>query len=437
MIRTPIQDPIPRRVLSRSIFATSLAALAFCGASAHAAQEVSRAEYEQMKRELAELRQEMKALRSTASVPAPASAKSAPKGALGQSFAEMSDTVNSLRSGEIKALVTGGAEATFTAARNSASNFSAVFEPLLLWHINDRLLFEGAVEFELEGSGTKTKLEYAQIDWTLNDYITLVGGKFLNPVNNYVERYTPTWIRKLPDNPLGLYDGFLPESNLGAQIRGVVPIGNGRINLAAYVSNAPKLVTDDPEALGSLQFDNWNSQADSKAFGGRIGLMPCQNFEIGYGVQSARVRGDGTKSVSSLIQSVDLSAHTDAAKGRIALLGQYAWSKTGDFTYDADGSLGVGPLRYSNHRDGGYAQLSYRGKQWDSDLMNHLEFIVRGDVSNAPNDAPGGFDERRLTFGIDYWIASSTVLKAAYEIDHRNNNEPNGDAILFQLSTGF
>ncbi len=437
MTRTPIQDPIPRRVLTRSIFATSLAALAFCGASVHAAQEISRAEYEQMKRELAELRQEMKALRSTASAPAPASAKSAPKGALGTSFAELSNAVDSVRSGEVKGMVTGSAEATFTSARNSASNFSAVFEPIFLWHINDSLMFEGEAEFELEGSETVTKLEYAQINWSLNDYITLVGGKFLNPVNNYVERYAPTWIRKLPDNPLGLYDGFLPESNLGAQIRAVVPIGNGRINLAAYVSNAPKLITDDPGALGSLQFDNWNAQGDSKAFGGRIGIMPCQNFEIGYGVQSARVRGDGTKSVSSLIQSVDLSAHTDAAKGRIALLGQYAWSKTGDFTYDADGSLGVGPLRYSNHRDGGYVQLSYRGKQWDSELMNRMEFIVRGDASNAPNEAPGGFDERRLTFGIDYWIANATVLKAAYEIDHRNNGEPNGDAILLQLSTGF
>jgi hypothetical protein len=127
----------------------------------------------------------------------------------------------------------------------------------------------------------------------------------------------------------------------------------------------------------------------------------------------------------------------DAAKGRIALLSQYAWSKTGDFTYDEDGSLGVGPTRFSNKRNGGYIQLSYRGKQWDSDLMNRLEFIVRGDMSKAPNDAPGGFDEKRLTLGVDYWVSSATVLKAAYEIDNRNNGEPNADAFLLQLSTGF
>ncbi len=428
----------PFRSSSTRILATSIAALALCSSAVRAASEITREEYQQMKRELSELRQEVKALRGGKAAPvAERTAPAAAAGALGRSFAELTDAVDAVRSGEAKSVLTGSAEATFTSARHAASNFSAVFEPILLWHINDHLLFEGELELELEGNHTLTKLEFAQIDWSLNDNLTLIGGKFLNPMNTYVERYVPTWIRKLPDNPLGLYDGFLPESNVGFQLRGVYPIGSARVNFAAYVSNAPRLVTDDAGALGSLDFDNFESQADAKAYGGRIGLALCPNFEIGYGAQYARVRGDGTRSTSSLLQSVDVTAHVDAGKGRVALLGQYAWSKTGAYTYDADGALGVGPLSYSNKRSGGYVQLSYRGKQWDSDLMNHLEFIVRGDVGNAPNDAPGGFDERRLTFGIDYWIAHATVLKTAYEIDHRNNGEPNGDAFLLQLSTGF
>ena len=423
--------PIPKRFA----LLTSIATCLFSATALQAAEGITRSEYEEMKRELASLRKEVKSLR--ASKAGATETGTSGQGSMGKSFTELSDSTDSTTFGDTKFLITGSAEATFTSARHSASNFSAVFEPTFLWHLNDHVAFEGELELELEGNETTTNLEYAQIDWSLNDYLTLIGGKFLNPVNNYVERYNPTWIRKLPDAPLGLYDGFLPESNVGFQLRGVVPVGSARVNFAAYVSNAPRLVTDDPEALGSLDFDNWESQADAKAYGGRIGIMPCANFEIGYGVQSARVRGDGTPSTSSLLQSVDLSAHGDFAKGRLALLAQYAWSKTGDFTYDEDGSLGVGPLRYSNHRDGGYVQLSYRGKEWDSDWMNRLEFILRGDMSNSPNDAPGGFDERRLTFGLDYWLSSATVFKTAYEIDHRNNGEPNGDAFLIQLSTGF
>lgn len=425
----------PFRSSSRCILGSRIAALALCGISAHAADEITREEYQQIKRELSELRHEVKELRAAKVSPAPAQA--APAGALSKSFTELTDAVDAVRSGEIKAVVTGSAEATFTTSRNSPSNFSAAFEPIFLWHINDHLLFEGELEMELEGGNTSTKLEFGQIDWSLNDNLTLIGGKFLNPMNAYVERYAPTWIRKLPDNPLGLYDGFMPESNVGFQLRGVYPIGKTHVNFAAYVSNAPRLITDDPEALGSLDFDNFDSQGNAKAFGGRIGWELCPNFEVGYGAQYARVQDNGTPSTSSLLQSMDVSTHLDAGKGRFALLGQYAWSKTGDFTYDPDGSLGVGPLNYSNDRSGGYVQLSYRGKQWDSDLMNRLEFIVRGDISKAPNAAPGGGDENRLTFGIDYWITPATVLKTAYEIDHRSNGEPNGDAFLLQLSTGF
>jgi hypothetical protein len=408
-----------------------------------AAQDVTHDEIQQMRKEIAELRAEVKEMRAAkAAVPAAAASVSKAetgysKDSLGRSFADLADAVDAVRSGETKFVVTGSAEATFTSARNAASNFSAAFEPIFLWHINDHLLVEGELELELSGGETETNLEYAQIDWSLNDYLTLVGGKFLNPMNVYVERFAPTWIRKLPDNPLGLYDGFLPESNVGFQLRGVFPVGPSRVNFAAYVSNAPRLITDDSEALGSLDFDNWESQADSKAVGGRIGIEFCPNFEIGYGIQSARVRDEGTHSTSSLLQSVDLESYLDAGKGRIALQSQYSWSNTGSFTYDEDGELGVGPLHYSNRRDGGYVQLSYRGRQWDSDFANRLEFVVRGDMSNAPNVAPGGFDERRLTFGLDYWISNATVLKTAYEIDHRDNGQPNGDAFLLQLSTGF
>jgi hypothetical protein len=426
--------PAPRN-FSSFILAASIATLALAGATGNAAEGISREEFQKMQRELAELRQEVKTLRNTKTAASPT--RSAPENALGRKMTELNGAVDALRPGESKFAVTGSLEATFNNTRHSASNFSAAFEPIFLWHINDHLLVEAEVEMELAGGETETKLEYAQIDWSLNDNLTLIAGKFLNPMNVYVERNAPTWIRKLPDNPLGLYDGFLPESNVGLQLRGVYPIGKSHVNFAAYVANAPRLVTDDPEALGSLDFENFDSQADAKAYGGRIGLALCPNFEIGYGLQSARARGDGTRSTSTLLQSVDLSSYIDAAKGRIALLGQYSWSKTGDFTYDEDGSLGVGPYRYGNDRSGGYVQLSYRGKQWDSDFMNHLEFAVRGDFSKTPSAAPGGFDERRLTFGIDYWVTSATVFKVAYEIDHRTNGEPNGDGIVLQLSTGF
>jgi hypothetical protein len=350
---------------------------------------------------------------------------------------ELTDIAEISKPGESKFHIAGSASATFSAPQNESSNFSATFSPILLWHLNDHLLFEGEVEFELEGGDTSTKLEYAALDWSLNDYVTVVAGKFLNPMNNFVERYEPKWINKLPDTPFGIYDGFLPESNVGAQLRGVIPIGSTKINLAGYVSNAPRLITDDPEALGQLNFDNFTSSANDKAVGGRIGFQFCPNFEIGYGLQYAKVQGDTGPSVKSLQQSIDLSTHADAFKGRFTFLGQYAWSDVGDTTYDANGDLGVGPLDYSNKRQGGYAQLSYRGRQFESDLLNKCEFIVRADHVSAPGGDPNSTDQKRLTLGLDYWVSSSVVVKTAYEFERNGKGEPNNDTFLIGIATGL
>ena len=128
----------------------------------------------------------------------------------------------------------------------------------------------------------------------------------------------------------------------------------------------------------------------------------------------------------------------DALKGRWSFLGQYAWSNVGSYTYDPDGELGVGPVTYANRRNGGYAQLSYRAKGFDSDFINRFEAIVRADRYEAPRLDPNGTDEKRLTFGLDYWITGSTVLKTAYEITHNSQSgEPDHDTFLFGIATGL
>src|SRR4029077_15895818 len=145
------------------------------------------------------------------------------------------------------------------------SNFSATFNPIFLWEISPKLLFEGRLELELSGGGTNLELEYAQLSYLLNDYITLGAGEFLAPSNVFVERFQALWINKLPDRPLAVYDGILPEKIIGAEIRGGFPVGPLRANYAFYVSNGPALITDDPSAAGQLDWDNFADNNDDKA----------------------------------------------------------------------------------------------------------------------------------------------------------------------------
>src|SRR5262249_51786234 len=150
---------------------------------------------------------------------------------------------------------------------------------------------------------------------------------------------------KLPDRPLAVHDGLLPETVLGIQMRGGIPAGPTKFEYAVYVANAPKLNTDDPDALGTLDFDNFHNEDGHVAFGGHLGFFPIPELELGYGIQGSKV-GPSNSDVDALLHSVDLNYVRDSKllKGTLAIRAQWVWSHVGRFTYDEDGALGVGPL---------------------------------------------------------------------------------------------
>ena len=83
------------------------------------------------------------------------------------------------------------------------------------------------------------------MSYFVNDYLTLVAGKFILPFNVYSERLHPTWIDKLPRRPL-IYTNLLDHalSDVGIQLRGgaSLPFSEGsKINYAFYIVNGPRL----------------------------------------------------------------------------------------------------------------------------------------------------------------------------------------------------
>src|SRR5205809_971388 len=123
--------------------------------------------------------------------------------------------------GTTKMLLTGYGSATFTStttgygpsqppAETSASDdrpghnfFTATFNPIFLWKVSERLLSEGEIEVELGGTEASFALEMAHLSYIANDYLTLSAGKFLNPMDYFVERQHMAWVNKLPDKPFG------------------------------------------------------------------------------------------------------------------------------------------------------------------------------------------------------------------------------------------
>lgn len=347
--------------------------------------------------------------------------------------------IEGLRLGDSKLLITGYGFAGYNDRHGEHSSFDAGFNPIFVWKLNDRLLFEGELEFGFEGEDTTTSLEYADLSYIVNDYLTVGAGKFLLPFGIFNQRLHPAWINKLPDRPLPFADGGIaPEFDIGAFARGGAPLGSTMINYQAYVVNGPTLNTDDPDVAGQLGFENNSDVNDNKAVGGRIGWLPIPEVELGYSFQYGEVSPSGFDNTSALLQAVDASyvQEIDPILGRLDLRAEWVWSNVDDATYDPTGSLGFGPTRFSNNRNGGYLQAAYRPTKVMNHFIQNTEFIVRYDMLNVPDEAPGSFDEQRLTFGLDYWLTPSVVLKAAYEVDNRKH-EDDQNAFLLQLGFGF
>ena len=456
----------PSRIL-RSSIVPAFTAIAFTFLSSplpaqdapSGSRSISRAEYDRlrqehdaMKKEFAEMKSQLSAvtkmqgsiLSPVAAGPASSGKGGAPSSQTQAAIAELQAEIDDLKGkaresfpGTTKFLLAGYGSAGFTALHGHDAVFTASFNPILIWKITDRLIFDGELELELEGSDTNVKLEMAQTSYILNDYMTIGVGKFLNPTNYFVEYQHMSWANKLPDKPLAVYDGLTPETMVGAQLRGAIPIGSMVLNYAAFISNAPSLVIDgDPATVGTLNYDNFDNTDGHIAFGGRISFIPIPQIEIGYGIEHSTV-GPRNQSVNLNIQSVDLNIVDDSALllGLIAFRAQWVWSDVGSFTYDADGSQGFGPLNFSNRRDGGYAQLSYRPTHVDN-LWKDIEGVVRYDKLRQHN-VPEGIDEQRWTAGLDYWLTPSTVLKLAYQWDSKSNGQPNASGFLLQVATGF
>ena len=406
---------------------------------------VTRKEYEELKAQMLAMKKELDALKKEKeAVPKEESAE-------GQAVADMHKEVTpevtppvvepegSLL-GTTKFYLGGWAEGMFEARNGNVSTFSASFNPIFLWELAPKILFDSRLEIEPSGGGTNVNLVNAQISYLLNDYIALGVGEFFSPSNVFVERFEPQWINKLPDRPLGVYHGVLPNISVGVQIRGGFPIGPTRADYAFYVSNGPTLSTFDARTAGTLDFNSYTDNNDDKAVGGRVGFLPIPGVEIGYGFETSKPGFQGTTfaDIRALVQSVDLeiTRDSDLLKGRVNLLAQYAWSKVDHAVYDPDGSLGFGPLPLTGKRDGGYAELAYRPTKLDIDFLRNLEMIFRWDHLSRDPSGLGDLEETRWTLGLDYWLSPSTVVKAAYEWD-KLNGERNKNAVLVQAAMGF
>lgn len=336
----------------------------------------------------------------------------------------------------------GYATADYTATNESGSSDSfggGKFAPIFLVSYRDLISFEGELELSTNSEGeTDTELEFANLNVTVNDWLTLTAGKFLSPIGDFQQHQHPDWINKLPDRPAGFVEdgGTEPLSDVGIMARGAFPVGSMMMDYAVFVGNGPRLAEEADEGVKLEGFgsdDNGN-----KSVGGRIGIRPVPYLSLGVSAMTAKIKGNS--GAGGNVTSGDYNVFAlDAAftRGNWDVRGEYIWAHLDSLMTAPEPTDTTEVIPASAWR-AAYVQAAYRlAGVTKNPILARLEPVIRYSRFQV-----SGFEdfkineEDRWSVGLNYWITPSSVVKLAYESKDFEHKEDE-DVFRAQLSYGF
>lgn len=373
-----------------------------------------------------------------------------------QDIALLQNQLDATRPGESRFLLRGYAHSGLQANDEEFSFVGGSFNPIFIYKQSDRLLFEGELEIELEGSQIEIGLEYANISYLLTENLTLRAGKFLVPFGIFISNLHPAWINRFPTVPLGAgHDGILPTSDIGLELRGGSYLGDFKFNYSLYAVNGAQLNEgeDEPGQGGQLHHAVFPDNNKGKTIGGRIGFFPFSNssLEIGLSAMYGKV---GTKEsdyedVKALHYAFDLN-YVKTLSGISSVLdlkGQYVGVQVDDANYP-DHENPDEFVTFDNSSTAWFAQASLRPALVENKFFRNLEFVGRYSQLKTPEGAEWYTDQTQLDLGINYWIDWRTLFKFSYRImggkEEENHEEPGeeqeelgGNAFFIHWAIGF
>ena len=322
--------------------------------------------------------------------------------------------------------LSGYGDVTYSDNENAPGAFSgARFNPIFHYQYKDLVMLEAEMEIEVEDDvSTATELEYMTIDLFVNDYLALVAGKFLSPLGQFRQNLHPSWINKLPTAPSGFgHDQAAPVSELGLQTRGGFPVGGMHMNYAAYVGNGPILEIEEEDGefkIEAVEAEGRTSNDDDElVFGGRLGLIPWPNSEVGVSLATGEVAGEDEHKAT---RDYDVYGADLGYKWRnLGLRGEYIKQKVGR----SSKSEAPGSAKWESW----YAQAAYRF------MPTKFEGVIRYSDYDANL---GEMDQKQWALGINYLFAPNAMAKLAYNFNDGESGSPaDDDGFQIQFAYGF
>lgn len=402
---------------------TLLLAMAFVVPSIAVADE----QYEALKKQVELLQQQLEQVQSTLKqYQQETSASKLEVAELKTNVAQAAVAASEWKNSDSVTHLAGYADVTFSGGNGNEVNNAftgARFNPIFHYQYKNLVLLEAELEMSADSEGgSEIALEYATIDYLINDHVALVAGKFLSPIGQFRQNLHPSWVNKLPTAPSGFgHDQAAPLSNLGLQARGGFSLSNESIfiNYAAFVGNGPILEIEDGEIEAIEAVGRTTNTNDRFIWGGRIGLLPLPRLELGLSTALGKV---SSEEESDLLRNYDVfGADFAYQRKNLALRGEYI-------------KQSVGSAIHSEAPDSAswrawYTQASYQF------LSNKWEVALRYSDYDANIDE---FDQRQWTMGLNYLFAPNAMIKLGYNFNSNDEGTAaDDDNFQLQASYGF
>lgn len=373
-----------------------------------------------------------------------------------------------------KAIVGGYAEVQFNALsgpnldnpnRNSFNQVRMI--PFIYADITDRVKFATEIEFERggpqnnQGDG-EVKLEFAQLDYLVNEAINIRAGMILVPIGKF-NLLHDTPLNDLVDRPI-VSRLIIPStwSETGAGFYGTLyPTLMSKVDYELYVINglqggAKSPGVDNVTDTGGLRAVRGSAARDpndNKSVVGRIAFSPMLGIEVAgsghYGLWN-NIGAGGVNNASDYIGIYALD--WTLQRGPFEVIGEAAWSR---ITRTAGSVVATGPagmqgyyiqgnyhfmpeflkkLASSHFTDASTFTATVRWEQVDTDTDDRTRTLTGGNAREL----------ERLTLGLNFRPIEDTVFKFNWQFNSQTgtpvvNTTPglHGNGFLFSAATYF
>lgn len=262
-----------------------------------------------------------------------------------------------------------------------------LISPVFLVPLGDRWLIESRDTFESDlstppGSDTfrgvvQKEVDYLQLDFIANPYVTLTVGRYLTPFGIFNERLYPIWIRDLQSDPLILPIATGPSNaSTGGMMRGGFAISpKVELNYAAYFSTLIAVPPVDSD----------------RSAGGRVGIfLPDQRLEVGGSFQHLLQ--------DERSNSFGFHFAWQPPPIPIDIRGEYARSSRGS---------------------GYWVESAYRLSQISAaqDYLRHVQLVARVQqffVGALPSEVLPLTNTQEFEFGLNYYFQDNLRLVSSY-----------------------